>query len=259
MGIDNSLKKIIPCLDTKDGKLVKGVGFENIKEIGNPTELARYYNDTGADELVLYDIGASIEGRTIFSNLINEIANTIDIPLIIGGGINTIEDCKNAFKSGADKISINSGAIKNYGFLIEAVKIFGSEKIILSVDINSYDGEYYIYSMGGKKNTGIKALDWLKKGEESGVGAIVVNSIRMDGVKNGFDIELLDIISKHINTPLIASGGAGKIEDFIEVFVEVENVTAGLAASVFHYKEIEINSLKNTLKENNIKVRIKGD
>lgn len=243
----NKIKKIIPCLDTKDGKLVKGVEFENIKELGNPVELARYYSDSGADELVLYDISASIENRNIFSSLIREIKSVIKIPLIVGGGINTIDDCKKIFENGGDKLSINSGAIKDKDFIKNAVKEFGSEKVILSVDINKSNGEYYIYSQGGKKNTGIKAIEWLEKNEKDGVGAIVVNSIRKDGVRDGYDIELMEIISEKIKTPLIASGGAGKIEDFIEVFEKIPTVVGGLAASVFHFKEIEIGDLKNKI------------
>lgn len=249
-------KRIIPCLDVRNGTVVKGTNFTNLNEISSPVELAKYYSDNGADELVFYDITASSDGRKLFTDILKETASEVFIPLTVGGGINTLDDFDRVLKCGADKVSVNSGAIKNPSIIADAAKKYGNQCVVLSVDIKRVDGEFKVFARGGRDNTGLDALKWIEQGVKNGAGEIVVNSIDTDGVKNGFDLELLKAVCGIVNVPVIASGGAGSKQDFVNLFKEVPDVSAGLAASVFHYGEITIESLKHTLKENNITVRI---
>jgi len=249
-------KKIIPCLDIKNGKVVKGVKFEGIQEIADPIELAEFYDKSGADELVFYDIAASVEGRGIFLELFKEIASKVTIPLIAGGGISTIEDVDLVFKHGAQKVSINSGAIKNPQLIKEAADKYGSERVILSIDIKRADGKFMVFKSAGMENTGIDALEWAQKGVALGAGSIVANSIDTDGVKGGFDLEMLKALSEVVSVPIIASGGAGKKEDFVELFKQIPEMDTGLAASVFHRKEVDIRDLKTDLKNQGIPVNL---
>ena len=249
-------KRIIPCLDVKNGRVVKGVNFEGLNDVSSPIELAEYYSKNGADELVFYDITASFEERKLFTDILTQVASTIFIPLTVGGGINTIEDFDRVLKCGADKVSVNSGAIKNPQLIKEAAEKYGSQCVVLSVDVKRVDGEFCVFSKGGRENTGMEAIDWIKKCVLLGAGEVVVNSIDTDGVKKGFDIEMLEKVIDAVNVPVIASGGAGSTQDFIELFKKVPDIDAGLAASVFHFGEIKINELKKTLKENDIIVRL---
>ena len=248
-------KRIIPCLDVRNGRVVKGTNFEGLKDVDDPVELAKYYNNSLADELVFYDITASYEGRKLFVNVLEKVANEIFIPLTVGGGINTIKDFDMVLKSGADKVSVNSGAIKNPNLIREAAEKYGNQCVVLSIDIKRVNGRYSVFSKGGREDTGIDAIEWAVKGEKNGAGELVINSIDTDGVKNGFDIELLKEIADNVSIPLIASGGAGNMEHFKDVF-QVKGVDAGLAASIFHFKEIDIKELKEYLQKNNIKVRL---
>ncbi len=249
-------KRIIPCLDVRNGTVVKGTNFENLSEISSPVELAEYYSSCGADELVFYDITASSDGRKLFTDILTETASRVFIPLTVGGGINTIEDFDRVLKCGADKVSVNSGAIKNPDLIREAAQKYGNQCVVLSVDVKRVDGQFKVFAKGGRENTGIDALEWIKHGVENGAGEIVVNSIDTDGVKNGFDLEMLKAVCQLVNVPVIASGGAGGVGDFISLFKEIPNISAGLAASIFHYGEVKIKDLKRTLKENNITVRL---
>ncbi|MDA0063807.1 imidazole glycerol phosphate synthase subunit HisF [Brachyspira hyodysenteriae] len=248
-------KRIIPCLDVRDGRVVKGTNFEGLKDVDDPVELAKYYNNSLADELVFYDITASYEGRKLFVNVLEKVANEIFIPLTVGGGINTIKDFDMVLKSGADKVSVNSGAIKNPDLIREAAEKYGNQCVVLSIDIKRVNGKYSVFSKGGREDTGIDAIEWAIKGEKNGAGELVINSIDTDGVKNGFDIELLKEIADNVSIPLIASGGAGNMEHFKDVF-QVKGVDAGLAASIFHFKEINIKELKEYLHKNKIEVRL---
>ncbi|MEI0492353.1 imidazole glycerol phosphate synthase subunit HisF [Brachyspira intermedia] len=248
-------KRIIPCLDVRNGRVVKGTNFEGLKDVDDPVELAKYYNNSLADELVFYDITASYEGRKLFVNVLEKVANEIFIPLTVGGGINTIKDFDMVLKSGADKVSVNSGAINNPNLIREAAEKYGNQCVVLSIDIKRVNGRYSVFSKGGREDTGIDAIEWAVKGEKNGAGELVINSIDTDGVKNGFDIELLKEIADNVSIPLIASGGAGNMEHFKDVF-QVKGVDAGLAASIFHFKEIDIKELKEYLHKNNIKVRL---
>ena len=249
-------KRIIPCLDVRNGTVVKGTNFEGISEVASPIELAKYYSDNGADELVFYDITASFENRSIFTDILKEVASSIFIPLTVGGGINTLEDFDRVLKCGADKVSVNSGAIRNPNLIYEASKRYGAQCVVISADVKRVDGEFKIFSKGGRENTGMEAVSWIKRCVENGAGEVVLNSIDTDGVKGGFDIEMLDAVCKVVNVPVIASGGAGKAEDFVTLFKTLPKVDAGLAASIFHFKEVNINKLKGLLKQNNISVRI---
>lgn len=249
-------KRIIPCLDVKNGRVVKGVNFEGLNDVSSPIELAEYYSKNGADELVFYDITASFEERKLFTDILTQVASTIFIPLTVGGGINTIEDFDRVLKCGADKVSVNSGAIKNPQLIKEAAEKYGSQCVVLSVDVKRVDGEFCVFSKGGRENTGMEAIEWIKKCVLLGAGEVVVNSIDTDGVKKGFDIEMLEKVLEVVNVPVIASGGAGSTQDFIDLFKKVPDIDAGLAASVFHFGEIKINELKKTLKENDIIVRL---
>lgn len=249
-------KRIIPCLDVKNGRVVKGVNFEGLKDMADPVEMARYYNTAGADELVFYDITASVEGRTLFTDILRKVASEIFIPLTVGGGINTLEDFDRVLKCGADKVSVNSGAIKNPAIISAAAQRYGNQCVVLSADIKRVDGSFRLFAKGGRENTGIDALDWLEQGVRSGAGELVVNSIDTDGVKNGFDLELLDAVAQRCAVPIIASGGAGCREDFLELFRNHPAVDAGLAASIFHAKQVDIRELKQYLRQNGIEMRL---
>jgi len=249
-------KRIIPCLDVKNGRVVKGKNFLGLNDVDSPVKLAAEYSKCGADELVFYDITASVEGRKLFADILRESASNVFIPLTVGGGINTIDDFSRVLDSGADKVSVNSGAIKNPALIYEAAKKFGSQCVVLSADIKRVEGEFRVFAKGGREDTGIEAISWIKNGVESGAGELVINSIDTDGVKNGFDIELLQRVCDVVKVPVIASGGAGTVQHFIDLFNEVPTVDAGLAASVFHFGDIKISDLKNELRLNGINVRI---
>lgn len=249
-------KRIIPCLDVKDGRVVKGVNFSGLSDVSDPIALASYYSDCGADELVFYDITASNEGRKLFSDVLRRTASNVFIPLTVGGGISTLDDFDTALKCGADKVSVNSGAIENPDIIEKAAKLYGSQCVVLSVDAKRSSGGYRVYAKGGRVDTGLDAVEWVKRGEAMGAGEIFLNSIDADGVKNGFDIEMLRAVSEAVNIPVIASGGAGRMEDFYELFQTLPRVDAGLAASVFHFGEIKIGELKKYLSEKGINIRI---
>lgn len=248
-------KRIIPCLDVRDGRVVKGVNFEGLADVSSPVELARYYSEHGADELVFYDITASSQGRKLFVDVLTEVARTIFIPLTVGGGINTLEDFDRVLKCGADKVSVNSGAIRNPDLVTQAAKKYGDQCVVLSVDIKRVDGKFCVFAKGGRENTGMDAIDWVKRCVARGAGEVVVNSIDTDGVKQGFDLEMLQAICDAVNVSVVASGGAGAIEDFVELFKTLPKVDAGLAASIFHFGEVKIPKLKAVLYENKIRVR----
>ena len=247
-------KRIIPCLDVRDGRVVKGTNFTGINDVEDPVNLARLYNNSGADELVFYDITASVEKRPIFTDVLKSVAREIFIPLTVGGSINTLDDFDMVLNSGADKVSVNSGAIKNPDLIDEAAKRYGNQCVVLSVDVKRVNGEFHVFTKGGREDTGINAFDWIKEGEKRGAGELVLNSIDTDGVKNGFDLEMLYKVSSLISIPIIASGGAGKMEDFKELF-KLKGIDAGLAASIFHYGEVDIKELKEYLNSNGINVR----
>ncbi len=249
-------KRIIPCLDVRNGRVVKGKNFEGLKDVSSPTELAAYYSDSGADELVFYDITASSEGRKLFTDVLRETASKVFIPLTVGGGINTTDDFERVLKCGADKVSVNSGAIANPMLIKAAAEKYGSQCVVISADIKRVDGVYRVFSKGGRINTGMEGIEWIKKCVDLGAGEVVVNSIDTDGVKKGFDLEMLKAVCAAVDVPVIASGGAGQINDFVSLFEECPDVDAGLAASVFHYGKIGIPELKKVLKENNIAVRL---
>ena len=245
----------IPCLDIRDGRVVKGVNFEGIQDVEDPVAMAKFYNDSGADELVFYDITASYENRPLFDNVLRSVASQIFIPLTVGGGISSLDDFDRVLKAGADKVSVNSGAIKNPELIGQAAKKYGDQCVVLSMDVKRVDGKYHVFAKGGRIDTGIDALEWAKRGADSGAGEIVLNSIDTDGVKEGFDLEMLEDVAALVSIPIIASGGAGKMEDFKELF-KIHGVDAGLAASIFHFKEVSIADLKNYLRENGIPMRI---
>jgi len=242
-----STKRIIPCLDIKDGNVVKGVKFEDLKEVASPVTLAKQYNDDGADELVFYDITASVEKRGLLVNVLKQVIENISIPLTVGGGILTLDDFERVLGYGADKVSINSGVIKNPDLVSEAAKKFGSNRVVFAADVKKVNGKYHVFSKGGREDTGLDAILWLKRGAENGAGELVVNSIDTDGVKKGFDLPLLEIVCNTVNIPVVASGGAGCIDDFITLFKTIPEISAGLAASVFHFGEVKIPQLKQEL------------
>ena len=248
-------KRIIPCLDVKNGRVVKGVKFEGLSDVSSPVELGKYYSENGADELVFYDITASFEERQLFTDILREVASTIFIPLTVGGGINTIEDFDRVLKCGADKVSVNSGAIRNPALISEAAKKYGDQCVVLSVDVKRVDGAYHVFAKGGREDTGLDAIEWIKRGEAAGAGEIVVNSIDTDGVKEGFDIDMLKAVNEAVSVPVIASGGAGCIQDFIDLFREIPDIDAGLAASIFHFGEVSIDELKAALAADGIHAR----
>lgn len=249
-------KRIIPCLDVKDGRVVKGVNFLGLADVSSPVKLAKFYSDNGADELVFYDITASAEGRALFTDILCEVASTIFIPLTVGGGINTVDDFDRVLKCGADKVSVNSGAIRNPDLINEAAKKYGDQCVVLSVDAKRVDGTYHVFAKGGREDTGMDAIEWIKRGQAMGAGEIVLNSIDTDGVKNGFDLEMLGAVCEIATVPVIASGGAGSIEHFTELFNALPKVDAGLAASIFHFGEVDIHDLKKTLNSQGINVRL---
>ncbi len=249
-------KRIIPCLDVRDGRVVKGTNFLDLHDVSSPVSLAKYYSDCGADELVFYDITASAEGRGLFTEILTKVASTIFIPLTVGGGINTVADFDRVLKCGADKVSVNSGAIRNPSLIGEAAKKYGDQCVVLSVDVKRVDGKFTVFAKGGRENTGIDAIEWIRRGVENGAGEIVLNSIDTDGVKGGFDLEMLDAVCRVVSVPVIASGGAGKIDDFVTLFNTLPKVDAGLAASIFHFGEVKIPDLKRALKDAGIPARI---
>jgi len=249
-------KRIIPCLDVRDGRVVKGVNFRGLADVNSPVALAKYYSECGADELVFYDITASSEGRTLFTDILRDVASTIFIPLTVGGGINTLEDFDRVLKCGADKVSVNSGAIKNPSLIDEAAKRYGDQCVVISADVKRVDGVFRIYAKGGRENTGKEAISWIKECVERGAGEVVLKSIDTDGVKAGFDLEMLGAVCAAVNVPVVASGGAGSAEDFVELFKTIPAVSAGLAASIFHFGEVTIPSLKRELADNGISVRL---
>lgn len=249
-------KRIIPCLDVKDGRVVKGVNFQGLNDVSSPIELGKYYSDYGADELVFYDITASAEGRALFTDILKKVAETIFIPLTVGGGINTLEDFDRVLKCGADKVSVNSGAIKNPDLIAQAAQKYGDQCVVLSVDVKRVDGKFTVFAKGGRENTGMDAIEWIKKCVALGAGEVVVNSIDTDGVKQGFDLEMLEAVCDAVSVPVIASGGAGSMEDFVTLFKELPKVDAGLAASIFHFGEVNIKELKERLAKENIPMRL---
>ena len=249
-------KRIIPCLDVRNGRVVKGTNFEGLRDVSSPVELGKFYSDNGADELVFYDITASAEGRKLFTDILTEVASTIFIPLTVGGGINTLDDFDRVLKCGADKVSVNSGAIRNPDLVREAARLYGDQCVVLSVDVKRVDGVYRVFAKGGRENTGMEALDWIKRCVENGAGEVVLNSIDTDGVKQGFDLPMLEAVSNIVDVPVIASGGAGCEQDFITLFKTLPKVDAGLAASIFHFGQVQIPQLKQLLRDNDIPVRL---
>ena len=249
-------KRIIPCLDVRDGRVVKGVNFGGLQDVSSPVELAKFYSDNGADELVFYDITASSDGRRLFTEILTETAANVFIPLTVGGGINTVEDFDRVLKCGADKVSVNSGAIRNPELIREAARLYGDQCVVLSVDIKRVDGVFQVFAKGGRENTGMEAIEWIRRCVGMGAGEIVVNSIDTDGVKGGFDLEMLAAVCDVVSVPVIASGGAGKIGDFITLFNTLPKVDAGLAASIFHFGEVKIPDLKAQMAKANIPTRL---
>lgn len=249
-------KRIIPCLDVKDGRVVKGVNFENLNDVSSPVELGKYYSDCGADELVFYDITASSDGRRLFTDILRQVAENIFIPLTVGGGINTLDDFDRVLKCGADKVSVNSGAIKNPELIKAAAQKYGNQCVVISADIKRVGGEFHVFAKGGREDTGMEGISWIKRCVENGAGEVVVNSIDTDGVKKGFDIEMLKRVCDTVNVPVIASGGAGSADDFVTLFKEIPDIDAGLAASIFHFGEVKISDLKKTMRDNGITVRL---
>ena len=249
-------KRIIPCLDVRNGRVVKGTNFQGLRDVNNPVELGKFYSDCGADELVFYDITASAEGRALFTDILTEVARTIFIPLTVGGGINSLADFDRVLKCGADKVSVNSGAIRNPSLVGEAAKRYGDQCVVLSADIKRVDGVFHVFAKGGREDTGMEAIEWIRRCVGDGAGEVVVNSIDTDGVKGGFDIEMLRAVSDAVEVPVIASGGAGCAQDFVTLFKTLPKVDAGLAASIFHFGEVKIPDLKKLLRENDISVRL---
>lgn len=248
-------KRIIPCLDVRDGRVVKGVNFENLRDVSSPVALAEFYSANGADELVFYDITASAQGRSLFTEILKETASKVFIPLTVGGGISSLEDFQRVLECGADKVSVNSGAIRNPSLIEEAAKRYGSQCVVLSVDVKRVEGAFRVFAKGGRENTGMEAIDWIRRCTQMGAGEVVVNSMDTDGVKDGFDLELLDAVCSAVSVPVIASGGAGCIQDFIKLFQHNPKVDAGLAASIFHFRTVEIKDLKQAMAQANISVR----
>ena len=249
-------KRIIPCLDIKNGRVVKGTNFQGLSDVSSPVELAQRYSESGADELVFYDITASAEGRQLFTDVLRQVASQIFIPLTVGGGINTVADFDRVLKCGADKVSVNSGAIRDPQLIYAAAQKYGSQCVVLSVDVKRVDGVFRVFAKGGRENTGMEAIEWIQKGVALGAGEVVVNSIDTDGVKQGFDIPMLKAVCEAVNVPVIASGGAGSVEHFTRLFHAIPTIDAALAASVFHFGQIPIPELKRELRKNDIIVRL---
>ena len=249
-------KRIIPCLDVRNGRVVKGTNFQGLQDVSSPVELGKFYSDNGADELVFYDITASAEGRRLFTDILTEVASTIFIPLTVGGGINTLDDFDRVLKCGADKVSVNSGAIRDPQLVHDAARLYGDQCVVLSADVKRVDGQFRVFAKGGREDTGMEAIGWIKKCVDNGAGEVVLNSIDTDGVKGGFDLPMLEAVSNAVDVPVIASGGAGCAEDFVTLFERLPKVDAGLAASIFHFGQVKIPELKQLLKENNIPVRL---
>ena len=249
-------KRIIPCLDVRNGRVVKGTNFQGLQDVSSPVELGKFYSDNGADELVFYDITASAEGRKLFTDILTEVASTIFIPLTVGGGINTLEDFDRVLKCGADKVSVNSGAIRNPQLVHDAARLYGDQCVVLSADVKRVDGQFRVFAKGGREDTGLEAISWIKRCVDNGAGEVVLNSIDTDGVKGGFDLEMLEAVSNAVDVPVIASGGAGCAEDFVTLFETLPKVDAGLAASIFHFGTVKIPELKALLKEKDIPVRL---
>ena len=249
-------KRIIPCLDVRNGRVVKGTNFQGLQDVSSPVELGKFYSDNGADELVFYDITASAEGRKLFTDILTEVASTIFIPLTVGGGINTLEDFDRVLKCGADKVSVNSGAIRDPQLVRDAARLYGDQCVVLSADVKRVDGQFRVFAKGGREDTGMETIGWIKKCVDNGAGEVVLNSIDTDGVKGGFDLPMLEAVSNAVDVPVIASGGAGCAEDFVTLFERLPKVDAGLAASIFHFGQVKIPELKQLLKENNIPVRL---
>ena len=249
-------KRIIPCLDVRNGRVVKGTNFQGLQDVSSPVELGKYYSDNGADELVFYDITASAEGRRLFTDILTQVASTIFIPLTVGGGINTLDDFDRVLKCGADKVSVNSGAIRNPQLVRDAARLYGDQCVVLSADVKRVEGQFRVFAKGGREDTGMEAISWIKRCVDNGAGEVVLNSIDTDGVKGGFDLPMLEAVSNAVDVPVIASGGAGCAEDFVTLFKTLPKVDAGLAASIFHFGQVKIPELKQLLKENNIPVRL---
>ncbi len=249
-------KRIIPCLDVKNGRVVKGTNFQGLQDVSSPVELGKYYSENGADELVFYDITASSEGRKLFTDILTEVASTIFIPLTVGGGINTLEDFDRVLKCGADKVSVNSGAIRNPDFIGQAARKYGDQCVVLSADVKRVEGSFRVFAKGGREDTGMEAISWITRCVRNGAGEVVLNSIDTDGVKGGFDLPMLEAVSEAVDVPVIASGGAGCVEDFVTLFKTLPKVDAGLAASIFHFGQVKIPELKAVLRENDISVRL---
>lgn len=249
-------KRIIPCLDVRDGRVVKGVNFEGLNDVSSPITLAKYYSECGADELVFYDITASSDGRKLFTDILCETAKSVFIPLTVGGGINTLDDFDRVLKCGADKVSVNSGAIKNPDLIYQAAKLYGDQCVVISADVKRVDGVFRVFAKGGRENTGMEAIEWIKRCVGNGAGEVVLNSIDTDGIKKGFDLEMLKAVCDVVSVPVIASGGAGKIDDFITLFKTLPKVDAGLAASIFHFGEVKISDLKQQMAKANIPTRL---
>jgi len=249
-------KRIIPCLDVRDGRVVKGTNFAGLRDVSSPVELAKYYSDHGADELVFYDITASAEGRKLFTGILTEVASTVFIPLTVGGGINTVDDFDRVLKCGADKVSVNSGAIRNPKLIGEAAKKYGDQCVVISADVKRVDGEFRVFARGGRDDTGMEAIEWIRRCVGEGAGEVVLNSIDTDGVKGGFDLPMLEAVTNAVSVPVIASGGAGNMQHFVELFKTLPGVDAGLAASIFHFGEVNITELKQELRRNGIPARL---
>ena len=249
-------KRIIPYLDVKNGRVVKGTNFQGLQDVSSPVELGKYYSENGADELVFYDITASSEGRKLFTDILTEVASTIFIPLTVGGGINTLEDFDRVLKCGADKVSVNSGAIRNPDFIGQAARKYGDQCVVLSADVKRVEGQFRVFAKGGREDTGMEAISWITRCVRNGAGEVVLNSIDTDGVKGGFDLPMLEAVSEAVDVPVIASGGAGCVEDFVTLFKTLPKVDAGLAASIFHFGQVKIPELKAVLRENDISVRL---
>ena len=249
-------KRIIPCLDVRNGRVVKGVNFEGLSDVSSPVELARYYSASGADELVFYDITASAEGRRLFADVLTEAAGQVFIPLTVGGGINSLEDFDRVLKCGADKVSVNSGALRDPTLIERAAKRYGSQCVVISADVKRVNGVFTVFARGGRDNTGLEAVGWIRRCVESGAGEVVLNSIDTDGVRGGFDLEMLRAVSEAVSVPVIASGGAGSVQDFVTLFKTLPRVDAGLAASILHFGEATVADIKKALKAEGILVRI---